>query len=211
MELQVFFDYVCPYCYLGIHQLEAILQNYPEIILKPVPVEINPYGENGTACSLSDDDEDTQSDYSYADWYKDLKPHLDELGLPFDYPQTDSPSYVAIQGLLYLMAIGKDFFGYSRRVYNHVFKEGISLEDMDLIGDDVEASGGSSTDFKRAIIEGTYTQAMKANNALAWDSLDLEAVPTYRFNAMMQLTSTYGHAIALKQLEHFIANAADSR
>lgn len=57
MKLEVFFDYVCPFCLAGHEQLLEILPDYPELIVEWRPCEAHPrpdrYGLHSDLCARS--------------------------------------------------------------------------------------------------------------------------------------------------------------
>ncbi len=45
MKLEVFYDYVCPYCYKGLEELRSLTTGYPEVALDFIPCEAHPRPE----------------------------------------------------------------------------------------------------------------------------------------------------------------------
>ncbi len=48
-RLEVFFDYICPYCYKGHSMVEEIVKGHPEIKILWRPCEVDPQGKRSRA------------------------------------------------------------------------------------------------------------------------------------------------------------------
>ncbi len=50
-KLEIFYDYVCPYCYKGLQELDALLEEFPQTEADWRPIEVHPRPEKAAVHS----------------------------------------------------------------------------------------------------------------------------------------------------------------
>ena len=138
-KIEVFYDYLCPFCYRGLAELNELLTQFPDAQLEWKPCEAHPRPE-------------------YATVHSDL----------------------AIQTELYLAAHGGDVPKFNRLAFGANFEEGKRIDDIEFLAQLAAECGVSHDDVLKALRDDAYGAGVLANNELAWDTLGLEAVPSYR-------------------------------
>ncbi|SHN63908.1 DsbA family oxidoreductase [Desulfitobacterium chlororespirans] len=192
MQLEVFFDYTCPYCYLAFHELKQILPEYPELTIQWRPCEINPQTEP----RMSDWDEASL-------WLIELRPRLKQADLSIHRPfEPGNYTSLAIQGLLFLDGQGADIIRYNEAVYSAVFRDGKDIENIDVLSDCAALAGGDVDAFRQALVSGTYREKQLALNQYAWQENALDSVPSFRLGDA-RLNAVYGAGVLRQQLTEF--------
>ena len=146
--VDIFFDYVCPYCYVA-SKREAILKKDLDVNFNWKPWEIHP-------------ERPTQADTrSYLDPPFIIKGFAAEIGMKVTMPVHKSNSRLALLGMLYAKGVGK-FNEYHHAVFRNHWEEKKDISDMAVIkgicseigiDPDIMESAVSSPDFSRILKE----------------------------------------------------------
>ena len=163
MKLELFFDYICPYCYRGHRMFLELLPLYPGLEVVWRPCESHPRPENT---------------YRHSD--------------------------MAIQGMYYLEERGGDLSSYHRLVYEAHFEKGLDISDCSVLAGLAARCGADSQAFTEALDQNRY----------AWETLRLNAVPSYLAvpegpdlkGRGPMIGSRDGIPVTRRELEQFLAN-----
>lgn len=193
MQLEVFFDYLCPYCYLALHELKEMVPNYPGLSVVWRPCEIQPQPAPRLPAWEGS-----------PDWLTELTPRMDRAGLPINRPYSSGNySTRAIQGLLCLEEQGADIMRYNDAVYAAVFSHGRDIENLDVLCDCAAASGGNTAAFRLALVSETYKEKQLELNRYAWKENALDSVPSFRLGDA-RLNAVYSVGDLKSQLAEFL-------
>lgn len=138
MKLELFFDYICPYCYRGHRMFLELLPLYPDLEVVWRPCESHPRPENA---------------YRHSD--------------------------MAIQGMYYLEESGGDLPSYHLQVYEAHFDKGLDISDVAVLSGLAARCGADPAAFEDALRQNRYLRRLEEGNRYAWETLGLEAVPSY--------------------------------
>ncbi len=197
VKLEVFFDYTCPFCYLGLHELNQLLPDYPE--LRPVwrPCELNP--PPAPKSSRWDDS---------APWLVALRPRLEEAGLPIQRPlASGNYSSLAIQGLFGVEEQGASVPRYNDAVYAAVFQDGKDIESVDVLAECAALAKADADAFRKALDSQAHRERRLALSQYGWAENALEAVPSFRLGDAW-LYAAYGAGVLRHQLHEFLQKHA---
>lgn len=162
MKVEVFFDYVCPYCYRGHRNLLKLLPKHPGTEIVWRPCEAHPRPEP-------------------AQVHSDL----------------------AIQGMYAAQELGGDLWKYQELAYAAHFEQGKNLSDAAVLCELAEGCGADRAAFRKALEDRRYAGRVEENNRLAWETLNLEAVPSYCCGKSL-LGSRGGVLVPLEELDRFL-------
>lgn len=173
MKLELFFDYICPYCYRGHRMFLELLPLYPGLEVVWRPCESHPRPENT---------------YRHSD--------------------------MAIQGMYYLEERGGDLSSYHRLVYEAHFEKGLDISDCSVLAGLAARCGADSQAFTEALDQHRYAGKVEEGNRYAWETLRLNAVPSYLAvpegpdlkGRGPMIGSRDGIPVTRRELEQFLAN-----
>lgn len=170
MKVDVYFDYACPFCYIGLSELAKIMPEFPQIELVWCPAEAHPRPE--PQFHISND--------PIPNWFARLQQHCQDIGIPLNLPYNPmSYSDLAFQGMHFIHQIdGGDVITYHQNVYRAMFVDGKNLEDIDVLCDCAKSVVKDIEAFKMALEQGVYFQTQLDCNRIAWTEHNLTAVPT---------------------------------
>lgn len=195
-QLEVFFDYICPYCYLGLHDLKELLPNYPALSIAWRPCEAHPRPEPR---------------FTWGDaleWEGDLLFRIHQAGIPINQPHSPSRySDKAIQGLLSLEDQGGNIQRYNEAVYAAVFVHGKNIEDLDVLSECALTAGADPAVFRQVLLSETYKEQQLELNRYAWEENALEAVPSFRVGDF-RLNAAPGIGVLRTTLAEFLEKQA---
>ncbi len=98
-------------------------------------------------------------------------PRLQE---PWHKPYED----LAVQGALFVRAMGGDELAYHERIYRAHFQERRAVDSVEVLTDCARELGLPGEDFRAALTQGTYVSQQLAANEYAYDRQGVWAVPT---------------------------------
>lgn len=193
MQLEVFFDYTCPYCYLGLHELNQILPDHPDLAVKWCPCELHTRPE--PIPSHWDDS---------PQWFAELKKRLKDVGLPLNHPfEPGNYSDLAIQGLLFLEEQGANIGRYNDAVYAAVFQDGKNIESIEVLSDCAAFAGCDTDAFCRSLSLEKYREKRLILNKYGWEENALEAVPSFKLGDT-RLDAVPGIGVFRQQMAEFL-------
>lgn len=200
MQLEVFFDYTCPYCYLGLHELTQILPGYPDLSVRWCPCELHMRPE-----PVPSHWEDS------SEWLSELKERLENAGLPLNRPlEPGNYTDLAIHGLFSLVEQGADIGQYNEAVYAAVFQDGKNIEDIDVLSDCAALAGGDVPAFRQSLNSAEYSEKRLMLDKYGWKENALEAVPSLRIENAF-LNAVPGVGLVRQQMIKFLDAESGSK
>lgn len=194
MKLDVFFDYSCPFCYIGLAYLEKALEQYPQLQLVWRPCEAHPRPEERVQM------------HEKALYWKKLLVKAQELDMPLVMPPEALPyTDLAIQGMYGVQALGGDLWAYHKAVYAAVYGSYRDIMAPETLLDCAKDTGISLPELEKALGEGTYAQDLLDGNAYAWNDMGFKAVPTFVLENGRRLEARPGVGITYEGLADFLA------
>lgn len=203
IRIDVWSDYVCPYCYLELPLLDRLQEEYgPRIEIYWRAYELRPE----PAPPL-----DPSGDYLRTAWTSSVYPLAKERGMVMRLPPIQPRSRKALEAAAHARSEGQ-FDEMHRAILRAFFEEGRDIGDMRVLLDIAAAVGLDPLSLKNALDEGRYTEAVLQDQRLAYD-LGLSAVPTMLVrpaDAPLQSATPVRGAVPYKQLYAAVKAAANS-
>lgn len=165
-------DFVCPFCIVG---KEALKQALAELN-STVQVQVYPY-------ELTEEPKeqvDTFHDEERKAHYTVLEEPARELGLNITVPPAVTPrpyTRLAFEGWHYAKDRGREE-KYADLVYHAYFTDQRDIGQMEVLVDLAGQAGLDQTDFRKALLDGTYYQVQRDAVAYAKNELAVKHVPT---------------------------------
>jgi len=164
-KLEVYFDYLCPYCLEGHLNLKKLMPSHPDVEIVWCPCEAHPRPEE-------------------ADIYSDI----------------------AIMGMYYLRDRGLNVEKYNDLVFLAHFDRRVRIDDPEILAEIAAACGAGAEDFKAALADRRYAQAVLDANQKAWGEKGWEAVPSYSCSGE-DIGSRGGVLVPEEELDIFLKEA----
>jgi predicted DsbA family dithiol-disulfide isomerase len=194
MKLHVYFDYTCPFCYLGIGQLKLAAASFPEIEIVWHPFELLP--KPMVRLTHSPDPETGEL------WAPALVAEAEKVGLLLRRPFSPAPyTDRAFQGMHFVVAQGGDVRAYNERVFRAHFERGRDISDIDILTDIASDIGVDAYAFNGLMKEGRYCGAQQKALKHAYFESGVEEVPTYKIAGLR-----VSGAVGLETMEKFLGD-----
>lgn len=164
-QVEVFFDYICPFCYRGLKHLREVKDNYPEIEFIYRATEVNPENEDKIVL-----DGETQ---------KRLKVFLNEAGLDFNPPYMPmGHTNHAFHAMNYIVAEQGEIDQYHHNVYQAIFVEQKDIEDINVVLECASDCGIDVEQLKQVLTLEDYTKQRQVDLEYAYLQNNIKYVPT---------------------------------
>jgi predicted DsbA family dithiol-disulfide isomerase len=191
VQIKVYFDYACPYCWIASQHVHRFNVMYPRIVFDWRPWEILPEAPP-EGIKLE---------------YDSVSPKLvklaSEVGLWMRVPSIQPNSHLALLGIFYAKEQGK-IEEYHKAVFGALWEDDRNIGILDELSSIVEKTGLNSEDFKIHLVkhrERYESRLRESENDANNDSVEL--VPTYIFDGK----SIVGN-VSLRHIEGFVRRIA---
>lgn len=147
IKIEVFSDYVCPYCFLAKRPLEEVARD-EGVEIEWMPFELRPY----PADTLRPED-----DYLPRVWEGSVYPLAKSLGISIQLPSISPQPYthLAFEGYQFAKERGKAT-AYNERVLEAFFQEDKDIGRVDVLSQLAKEIGLSADEFGSALSERKY-------------------------------------------------------
>jgi predicted DsbA family dithiol-disulfide isomerase len=174
IALDVFSDYVCPFCYLEMPELDALAERFDErVTIRWRAFELRPDPEPTL---------DPDGDYLHDVWERAVYPMAAERGMTLRLPRIQPRSRLAHEAAAWAEATQQPGAGDALRtaLFRGFFEESLDLADPRTLA---RLAGERSLDgsaLQRALENGDHRQAVLDDQRAARD-LGIQGVPALRF------------------------------
>jgi predicted DsbA family dithiol-disulfide isomerase len=172
LEIRVYSDYVCPYCFLGEQVLlRAIEGKEDRIHTQWMPFELRPY----PTPTLK-----PEGDYLQETWQFSVYPMAQQLGIPIVLPRVSPQPYthLAFEGYQFAQAQGQGE-AYNRRIFTAFFQEERDIGQIDVLTSLAAEIDLDTAAFRQALENRTYQDQHQAALQHATEEMGITAVPTF--------------------------------
>lgn len=172
LQIKVYSDYVCPYCFFGEVVLERALQGMEDKVqVEWMPFELRPY-PNPT---LKPED-----DYLQNTWQNSVYPIAKQLNINIVLPKVSPQphTHLAFEGYQYAKAKGLGE-AYTHRMFTAFFQEEQDLGDIAVLTKLANEVWLEEEGFKAAIESAIYKEAHQEALRHAYEEAGITAVPTF--------------------------------
>lgn len=176
LRIAVWSDYVCPFCYLELPELERLREAYDgQITLDWQAYELRPE----SAPTL-----DPNGEYLHRVWNQSVYPMAEARGMTLRLPPVQPRSRKAFEAAEYARSVGK-FDAMHRALFRAFFEEGRDIGDGAVLRDIGGGIGLDEPALAEALQSGRYTAKVIEDQAVA-RRIGLRGVPA---SLMMPLAS----------------------
>lgn len=171
--LEVFSDFVCPFCYLELPELEALEARFGEALgIRWRAFELRPEPHPPL---------DPDADYLHDVWQRSVLPMAGERGMTLRLPRIQPRSRLAHEAHAWAEARSPEHADRLRlALFRGFFEASLDLGDIDALMNQAEAIGLDGHDLARALNEGRFRQAVRDDLHQA-HMLGISGVPGLRF------------------------------
>lgn len=172
LKVQVFSDYVCPYCFLAEGPLtEAVADLEGAVEVEWMPFELRPYPTPTL---------EPEGDYLQSGWRDSVYPTAERMGVRIVLPRVSPQPYtrLAFEGALWARDQGKAD-DYNHRMFTAFFQDELDIGDAEVLGDCAAEIGLDKKYFRAALDDGLHRQECEEQLRLGRDILAINSVPTF--------------------------------
>jgi predicted DsbA family dithiol-disulfide isomerase len=170
--IEVFSDFVCPFCYLAEQPLADAVEG-TDVHISWQPFELRPE----PTPTLQ-----PEGNYLQSTWQQVVYPMAERMGVPIVLPRISPQPYsrLAFEGFAYAAERGLGQ-RYTEQVFRAFFVRQRDIGQPDVLTDVITQLGLDSEDFRAALDSGRYAAAHQRALRRARE-LDITVVPTILFN-----------------------------
>lgn len=196
ITIQVYADYVCPFCFLAEFPLQAAIAG-KDVQVEWMPFELRPLPHE-TLCP--------EGPYLQRAWRESVYPMAKQLGVFIVLPQISPQphTHLALEGLQFAKAHGQDN-AYSDRIFRAFFQEEQDIGHIDVLTKLAGEIGLDAAQYHEALVTRRYQEAHQQALRYACDEVEVTSVPTFIIGEY-QIPGLVPQA----QLEEVIALAMES-
>ncbi|PKV63178.1 DsbA family oxidoreductase [Pontibacter ramchanderi] len=172
LQIKVYSDYVCPYCFFGEQVLAKALQGIEDQVqVEWLPFELRPY-PNPTL--------KPEGEYLQTTWENSVYPMAKQLGIPIVLPKVSPQPYthLSFEGYQYAQEQGKGE-AYTHRMFTAFFQEEQDIGDIDVLTKLAGEVGLNEKEFRQALASRRYKEAHQKSLRHAYEEVGIQAVPTF--------------------------------
>ncbi|MBE6012009.1 MAG: hypothetical protein E7234_05575 [Lachnospiraceae bacterium] len=169
----VYYDYLCPWCYLGQIAAKRLQYEYcAQIDWRPLLIhpEIPPEGMRMTP----------EEKASKADMYERVSRMAKVNGLPITFPEHMVYTKLALEATEYAREQGR-LLPFNEAVFKKLFGEGKDIGNWDVLSSAAEEAGLNGEEMRRMTESGRYAAAID-KYTLEAQQRDIDSLPTYILN-----------------------------
>ncbi|MCP3763366.1 DsbA family oxidoreductase [Domibacillus sp. A3M-37] len=171
VKINVYSDYVCPFCFLAEQPLYEAIEGKDDIEVEWMPYELRPYPNE----TLRPEDS-----YLQTTWKQSVYPLAKEMGIPIVLPNVSPQPYthLAFEGYQFAKANDKGN-EYNDRMLRAFFQEQQNIGDVDVLTKLAGEIGLDEGAYRAAIENRTYKEAHEKALDHAYNEAEITAVPTF--------------------------------
>jgi predicted DsbA family dithiol-disulfide isomerase len=172
LQIKVYSDFVCPYCFFG----EVVLQRALQGIEDKVQVEWMPFELRSYPTPTLKPEED----YLQTTWQNSVYPIASQLDVNVVLPKVSPQphTHLAFEGYQYAKEKGLGE-AYTHRMFTAFFQEEQDLGDIEVLTKLAKEVGLEEREFKEAIETRKYKEAHQKALRHAYEEAGVTAVPTF--------------------------------
>lgn len=158
IALHVWSDYVCPFCYLELPELERLKEELgDQLIVQWHAFELRPDPEPTL---------DPDGDYLHRTWNSSVYPMAQERGMTLKLPPVQPRSRNALEAAEFAKE-AELFDGFHRKLFEAFFRDGLDIGNIEILADLGEQAGLDPRKLRKELHEGRYTERVLKDHARA--------------------------------------------
>jgi predicted DsbA family dithiol-disulfide isomerase len=202
LQVQVFSDYVCPYCFLAERPLNEALAEFDGAVeVEWMPFELRPY----PTPTLEPD-----GDYLQNGWRDSIYPMAERMGVRIVLPSVSPQPYtkLAFEGALAARDEGKAE-AYNHRMFTAFFQDELDIGNADVLGDCAAEIGMDRKNFRAALDDSLHRQECEEQLRFGRDILAINSVPTFVIDNRLGIPGMVPKETLVSVFRDQLAAAAD--
>ncbi|MCJ8165301.1 DsbA family oxidoreductase [Pontibacter sp. E15-1] len=172
LQIKVYSDYVCPYCFFGEVVLERALRGMEDkVAIEWMPFELRP----APTPTLK-----PEEDYLQTTWQQSVYPMARQLDIPMKLPDVSPQphTHLAFEGYQFAKEKGLGQ-AYTHRMFTAFFQEEQDLGSLEVLTTLAREAGLDAAEYRLALENGTYAAAHAEALRHAYQEAGISAVPTF--------------------------------
>ena len=172
LNVQVFSDYVCPFCFLAEGPLnEAVAEMAGAVTIEWMPFELRPFPTPTL---------EPEGDYLQSSWKKSVYPMAERMGVEIVLPNVSPQPYtrLAFEGALEAREQGKAD-AYNHRMFTAFFQDELDIGNADVLSQCAAEIGLDQKNFRAALDNRTHRDKCEEQLQFGRDILAINSVPTF--------------------------------
>lgn len=172
LAVEVYSDYVCPYCFLAEGPLnEAVAELDGQVAVEWRPFELRPYPTPTL---------EPEGDYLQTAWQQSVYPTAARMGVPIVLPKVSPQPYsrLAFEGALFARDHGHAA-AYNHRMFTAFFQDERDIGDVGVLTALAEEIGLDGAAYRAALEARSYEAECGALLRHAYETLRISSVPTF--------------------------------
>ena len=170
LNIKVYSDYVCPFCFIAEQPLKAAVQG-KDVQIEWMPFELRPYPSETLR---------PEGEYLQRTWKQSVYPMAQRYGVHIVLPRVSPQPYthLAFEGYQYAKNHGKAN-EYNDRMFRAFFQEELNIGDIDVLSTLAKEIGLNEMEYRDALESRKYKETHRAALAHAYQEAHITAVPTF--------------------------------
>ncbi|GLB61437.1 DsbA family oxidoreductase [Cytobacillus sp. NCCP-133] len=170
LNIKVYSDYVCPFCFLGEQPLEKAIKG-KDVEVEWMPYELRPYPNETLR---------PEGDYLQTTWKQSVYPMAERMGIPIVLPNVSPQPYthLAFEGYQYAKEQGKAN-EYNDRMLRAFFQEELDIGRINVLTKLAGEIGLDEEEYREALNSRKYKEAHEKALKHAYNEAEITAVPTF--------------------------------
>jgi predicted DsbA family dithiol-disulfide isomerase len=195
-------DYVCPWCYIGLHRIERLRQEFP-VDVEWRPFELHPETPR-TGADLRGRLGNLERVRAYVGNIINL---ANDSGIDMKMPQVVANSHLALEAAELAREHG-GFDAYHRALFHAYFEESRDIGDIDVLCDIARAAGVDDQRLRIALTEETYRDRVDAITSEARAD-EILSTPTFIYEGGFRLTGAQDYDVFASITSRLLARMTD--
>ncbi|EJE7234795.1 DsbA family protein [Clostridium botulinum] len=170
LNIKVYFDFVCPFCFLGEENLSEAIKG-KDVNIQWMPFELRP--EPSPRIDPWNDPSKLNA------WNNFIEPIANKLGIDMKLPKLSPHPYtnLAFEGYHYASEHGKGD-EYIKRVFKEFFQEELDIGKIEILANLSEEIGLNKEEFIKVLKNRKYKDKQEKALKHAYEEANITAVPT---------------------------------
>ena len=201
LKITAYSDYVCPWCYIGLHRVEELQRAYP-VDVEWRPFELHPETPKSGAHWLGR----LGSERRIAAYTNNILMLAHDSDIPMAMPEIIANSHLALEASEFAREHG-GFDALHHALFSAYFDHGRNIGEIDVVCDVARACGVDDQRLRQALVDETYAARVDASTEAARNDEILSA-PTFVFTGGFRLTGAQDYAVFENVTKRLLARIA---
>lgn len=181
MNIKIFSDFSCPFCYIGFSIAERLKEEHPEINIEWLPYELDP-GLSEEGADLTKRIPKEKIDMSF----RRIERLGSEYGLIYNNRYKKFNTHKLHKGALYAEKEGK-FYEFAKEAFKAIFEYGKNVSESAVLNEIGLKAGLNIVEMNNCISSDAFDEVFEESNKLV-SVFEVDSVPTFIVNDSKKVT-----------------------